>query len=104
VLLYGDGLQLLLLHPCCWLDLSHVTSLAIETLMPVHRTLTGAGLRQLARLELLSYEDVSDAELAPLTDCPRLTHLYVDSLFIKQVSLVQELGDVVAGEHQCGSA
>ncbi len=39
---------------------------------------------QLTRLELLSYEDVSDAELAPLCTLSRLTHLYLDSLFIKQ--------------------
>ncbi len=40
---------------------------------------------QLTRLELLSYEDVSDAELAPLAGCTALKHLYLDSLFIKQV-------------------
>jgi len=40
---------------------------------------------QLRRLELLSYEDVSDMELAPMVSCTNLQHLYVDSLFIKQV-------------------
>jgi L-lysine 2,3-aminomutase len=40
---------------------------------------------QLRRLELLSYEDVSDTELAPLASCQHLQHLYIDSLFIKQV-------------------
>ncbi|GFH10818.1 uncharacterized protein HaLaN_06204 [Haematococcus lacustris] len=43
-----------------------------------------AGLPQLRRLELWSYEDISDVELAPLAACTRLEHLYVDSLFIKQ--------------------
>jgi len=43
-----------------------------------------AGLKQLRRLELLSYEDVSDMELAPLAACSHLQHLYIDSLFIKQ--------------------
>lgn len=44
-----------------------------------------ARLENLRRLELVSYEDVSDVDLAPLAACVHLEHLFIDSLFIKQV-------------------
>ena len=46
-----------------------------------------SSLPLLTRLDLLSYEDISDTELLPLAACTALRHLYIDSLFIKQASV-----------------
>ena len=80
----------MLLQPLCP-DFVHGNRKLISLQIIQYPRWTTPLLQALSSLELLSYEDISDVELAPLANCPVLRHLYVDSLFIK---MVREGGEV----------